>query len=232
MKKLTSILMAMTLSAFSVNADVISVGITGNLGILDASGKETFNSKTKTRSEEMFMGYASGFAELHIPMPVGPGKFRVGASYVPYALESEATSRVHAEGESHSDLGDGVINPKASFTQKVQVDIQEMTSLYASYHVNSFFVKAGVIEATLKTNETLGSGSVYGDAALEGSFFALGFDKPLSNGMFDGMFIRGEVSLSEFDDVKLTSTGSDNTNVVDISSIEGTNVAFSIGKSF
>ena len=232
MKKLTSILMAMTLSAFSVNAEVISVGITGNLGILDASGKETFNSKTKTRSEEMFMGYASGFAELHIPMPVGPGKFRVGASYVPYALESEATSSSRAEGESHDDQGDGVINPKAAFTQKVQVDIQEITSMYLSYHVNSFFVKAGITEATLKTNEVLGSGSAYGDASLEGSFLALGFDKPFTTGKFDGMFIRGEVSLSEFDDIKLTNTGSANSNVIDISDLDGTNVAFSIGKSF
>ena len=232
MKKLTSILIAMTLSAFSVNAEVISVGITGNLGILDASGKETFNSKTKTRSEEMFMGYASGFAELHIPMPVGPGKFRVGASYVPYALESEATSRVHAEGESHSDLGDGVITPKASFTQKVQVDIEDLRSMYLSYHVNMFFVKAGVMEADLITNENLGSGSTYANAKLEGSFFALGFDKPFTNGMLDGMFIRGEVSATEFDDLKLVNSGSDNSNTIDISGLEGTNVAFSIGKSF
>jgi hypothetical protein len=234
MKKLASILTAMMLSVSvsSVNAEMISVGITGNLGILDATGKETFNSKTKTKSEEMFMGYASAFAEVHVPMPVGPGKFRVGASYVPYALESEATSSVRAAGESHTDGGDGVINPKAGFTQKVQVDIEELTSMYVSYHVDMFFLKAGVMEATLRTNETLGSGSAYGDAALEGSFFALGFDKPISNGRFDGMFIRGEVSLSEFDDIKLTSTGSENSNVIDITSLEGTNVAFSVGKSF
>ena len=234
MKKLTSILMAMTLSAFSVNAEVISVGITGNLGILDASGKETFNSKTKTRSEEMFMGYASGFAELHIPMPVGPGKFRVGASYVPYALESEATSSVRAAGEYGANQGGGATDftPKAGFTQKVQVDIQEITSMYLSYHVNSFFVKAGITEATLQTNEALESGSTYGNASLEGTFFALGYDKSLTNGMFDGMFIRGEVSVSEFDDIKLTNSGSDNNNIIDITNIDGTNVAFSIGKSF
>tara|TARA_B110000027_G_scaffold80697_1_gene85878 strand:+ start:144 stop:869 length:726 start_codon:yes stop_codon:yes gene_type:complete len=241
MKKLASILAAtiLSVSVSSVNAEMISVGISGNIGILDASGKETFNSKTQTKSEEMFMGYASAFAELHVPMEVGPGKFRVGASYVPYALESEATSSQRAAGESANTSGtppclptNCVSNPKAAFSQNVQVDIEALTSMYVSYHVNSFFLKAGVMEATLKTNESLGSGSSYGDAALEGSFFALGYDKSLSNGPFDGMFIRGEVSVSEFDPIRLTNSGSDNSNVIDITNIDGTNVAFSIGKSF
>ena len=240
MKKLASILAAtiLSVSVSSVNAEMISVGISGNIGILDASGKETFNSKTQTKSEEMFMGYASAFAELHVPMEVGPGKFRVGASYVPYALESEATSSQRAEGESGNTSGLNGCNvactstPKAAFSQNVQVDIEALTSMYVSYHVNSFFLKAGVMEATLKTNESLGSGSSYGDAALEGSFFALGYDKSLSNGPFDGMFIRGEVSVSEFDPIRLTNSGSDNSNVIDITNIDGTNVAFSIGKSF
>ena len=234
MKKLIRILAAtiLSLSVTSVNAEILSIGISANGGMLDATGKETFNSKTQTKSEEMFMAYVSGFAELHIPMPVGPGKFRVGASYVPYALESEATSSVRAEGEKHVDGGDGVVNPKAGFTQKVQVEMEDLTSMYLSYHVNSFFVKAGVIEATLITNESLGSGSVYGDASLEGTFLALGYDKSLTNGIFDGMFIRGEVSMSEFDPIKLTNSGSDNNNVIDITDIDGTNVAISIGKSF
>lgn len=234
MKKLASILAAtiLSVSVSNVNAEMLSFGISANGGILDATGKETSGSRSSSKSEELAMAYVSGFAELHVPMPVGPGKFRVGASYVPYALESEATSSVRAAGESHTDGGDGVINPKAGFTQKVQVDIEELTSMYVSYHVDMFFLKAGVMEATLRTNETLGSGSAYGDAALEGSFFALGYDKSLSNGMFDGMFIRGEVSVSEFDPVRLTNSGSDNNNVIDITNIDGTNVAFSIGKSF
>ena len=68
MKKLASILAAtiLSVSVSSVNAEMISVGISGNLGILDASGQETFNSKTRTKSEEMFMGYASAFAELTV----------------------------------------------------------------------------------------------------------------------------------------------------------------------
>ncbi|MDA7733095.1 hypothetical protein N8841_01260 [Candidatus Pelagibacter sp.] len=235
MKKLASILAAtiLSVSVSSVNAEMLSFGISANGGILDATGKETFNSKTRTKSDEIGMAYVSGFAELHLPIAVGPGNIRVGLSYVPYALESEATSSARAEGESHSDLGDSVINPKAAFNQKVQVDIEDLRSMYLSYHLDMFFLKAGYMEADLITNEVLGSGSAYGNAKLEGTFMAIGFDKPLTNSRLpDGMFIRGEVSASEFDSISLTSTGSDNTNVIDISGIDGTNVAFSVGRSF
>lgn len=228
MKKLTSILMAMTLSAFSVNSENISVGISGNAGILDATGKETFNSKTSTRSEELAMAYVSGFAELHLPMDIGPGNLRVGLSFVPYALESETNTSFRAEGEYGNAMMGGDGTPKAAFTQKVQVDIEDLMTYYLSYHVNNFYVKAGVIEADLITNEKLESGSVYADASLEGTFYGIGFDKNLS----DGIFVRGELGQTEFDSIKLTSTGSDNTNVIDVTNLSGTNFAISVGKSF
>ena len=228
MKKLTSILMAMTLSAFSVNSENISVGISGNAGILDATGKETFNSKTSTRSEELAMAYVSGFAELHLPMDIGPGNLRVGLSFVPYALESETNTSFRAEGEYGNAMMGGDGTPKAAFTQKVQVDIEDLMTYYLSYHVNNFYVKAGVIEADLITNEKLESGSVYADASLEGTFYGIGFDKNIS----DGIFVRGELGQTEFDSIKLTSTGSENTNVIDITGLSGTNFAISVGRSF
>ena len=228
MKKLISILMAMTLSAFSANSENISVGISGNAGILDATGKETFNSKTSTRSEELAIAYVSGFAELHLPMDIGPGNLRVGLSYVPYALESETNTSFRAEGEYGNAMMGGDGTPKAAFTQKVQVDIEDLMTYYVSYHVNMFYIKAGLIEADLITNEKLESGSVYADASLEGTFYGIGFDKNLS----DGIFVRGELGQTDFDSIKLTSTGSDNTNVIDVTNLSGTNFAISVGKSF
>ena len=227
MKKLASILAAtiLSVSVSSVNAEMLSVGITANGGVLDVTGKETFNSKVRTKSDELGMAYASGFAELHLPINLGPGNMRVGLSYVPYALESETTSSVQLVNIQQ--------NGTASATQKVQVDIEDLRTMYLSYHINMFFLKAGYVEADLITNESLATGSVYGNAKLEGTFAAIGFDKPLTNSRFpDGMFIRGEVSASEYDSISLTSTGSDNVNVIDITGLDGTNVAISVGRSF
>ena len=99
-----------------------------------------------------------------------------------------------------------------------------------SYHYAGFFIKAGVIEGDLITNEKLDTGSAYPNASLNGSFAGIGFDRNLD--VLDGIFVRGEVSQTDFDSFKLTSTGSDNTNVVDISGLSGTNVSISVGKSF
>ena len=96
MKKVIGILIIAALSSFNANAEV-SVGITGNAGLLDATGKETFNSGTTTRKEELGIAYVSGFAELHVPLEIGAGQFRVGGSFVPYALDEGQPSVVGTE---------------------------------------------------------------------------------------------------------------------------------------
>tara|TARA_B110000971_G_scaffold28485_1_gene25536 strand:+ start:191 stop:862 length:672 start_codon:yes stop_codon:yes gene_type:complete len=223
MKKVIGILIIAAFSAFnSANAEV-SVGITGNAGLLDATGKETFNSKTSTRKEELGIAYVSGFAEYHVPLNIGAGQFRVGASYVPTSLSSETTESV--QGSLLAAQGG---TGEADRTQKVQADIEDLTSYYVSYHYNMFFVKAGMMEAKLITKESLDSGSSYPDGSLDGKFFGIGFDKNLN----DGVFVRGELAQTDFDDIKLTSTGSDNTNVIDITGLTGTNLSISVGKTF
>ena len=228
MKKVIGILIIAALSSFNANAEV-SVGITGNAGLLDATGKETFNSKTSTKKEELGIAYISGFAEQHVPLNIGAGQFRIGASFVPYALESETNTRTLAAGEEASDAPGNLLgNSTPELTQRIDVDIEDLTSFYASYHYNMFFIKAGILEAKLITNENLGTGSQYPDGSLDGKFFGIGFDKDLN----DGIFVRGELAQTDFDDIKLTSTGSDNVNVIDVTGLSGTNLSISVGKTF
>ena len=231
MKKVIGILIIAALSSFKANAEV-SVGITGNAGLLDATGKETFNSGTTTRKEELGIAYVSGFAELHVPLEIGAGQFRVGGSFVPYALESETTENARAAIVTNQS-GTGPVTAagtthQAAASNKVSVDIEDLTTYYISYHYNMFFVKAGLMEAKLITNDSLATGSVYGDADLDGKFFGIGFDKDLN----DGVFVRGELAQTDFDDIQLTSTGSDNVNVIDVTGLSGANLSISVGKTF
>jgi len=228
MKKILGTALIVVFSCLNANAE-ITVGISGNAGLLSATGKETFNSKTQTKSDDMGIAYLSGFAEIHLPMNIGPGKFRVGASIVPYALESEATTSERAAGEYAANNNGEEYTPKAAFSQNVQVDLKDLRTAYLSYHVEQgFFIKGGVIEADLITNEVLGSGSSYPNAALDGSFYGVGFDRDIPN----GIFVRGEVTVTEFDNIKLSSTGSTNAKTIDITGLSGTNIAISVGKTF
>jgi opacity protein-like surface antigen len=192
-----------------------SIGATANVGKYSPSGTETINSATpESTSEDIYVPYASIFGEIHLN-----DNFRLGMNYVPYALESETTE--NARVSTTPAVSDG--------TNNVQVDVENLASVYISlYHDTGAFVKAGFMQGDLKTNESLYTGSTYGDAELEGYVVGGGFEKNLN----DGIFIRSEINYSEFDDITLNSSGSDNSNKIEVKDLDGITGALSVGKTF
>ena len=79
----------------------------------------------------------------------------------------------------------------------------------------------------MKTNENLGTGGKYGDTTLEGTIVGIGYN----HDMADGMFVRIEGNLMDFDDVTLKNTVDTNKSVT-ASDIEGYGARLSVGKSF
>jgi len=229
MKKIIGILVITLFSSFNTNAEILSVGINGNAGMLDATGTHYtdpgFEIGKQSRSEELAMAYVSGFAELHVPdiLPF-VGNLRVGLTYVPYDLESETTTSKRVANVNDTTKSDA--------TQKVQVDIANLTQYYLAYHMDLFsgslFIKGGWMEADLVTNEKLETGSKYADAILEGQFLGFGYDKNLN----DGLFVRAEVAKQQFDSISLKSTDSLNVNKVTLDGMDGVNASIAIGKSF
>jgi hypothetical protein len=250
MNKIFTILILSFFTLGNANAEV-SIGATGTLGMLSADGKETISgatggvvewgpsnpkarsSQTETAatsekdSEEIFIGYGSIFAEAHI-FSTG---LRAGMSYVPYGIESETTENKRndncSQAEAHlsSDDDRGLC---AETVNKVQVELKNLSHLYLSYHRDMFFVKAGVITADIETHENLTSGSSYEDTTLEGQFVGVGIEKDFR----DDMFFRTEVNVSQFDDLAIAGTGSDNTTKVEITGLGGVTGAISVGRTF
>jgi len=253
MKKLI-IAILLVLGSFSLaSAETIriSVGANGNIGMLAADGEEhsyvaraTLKNKVEKRSEELLFGAASLFGEIHAPFG-----FRVGVSFVPYTIESNTTSSKYTSfqtcpatgtnnscnglnGASNNSNGQGT--GEADITQKVQVDINDMTTMYVAYHhtINenqSVFIKAGLIQADLVTNEVLQTNSVYGNTTLDGQTASIGYEHNLPN----GFFVRGAADYTAFDDISISSTGTNaNANKVLIRNMAGPSGTFSIGKTF
>jgi hypothetical protein len=48
----------------------------------------------------------------------------------------------------------------------------------------------------------------------------------------DGIFIRAEINYTEFDDITLNSSGSDNSNKIEVKDLDGITGALSVGKTF
>ena len=217
-KKFIQILVLACFFILPAKAEILSIGLTGTAGMLDADGKETFNGGDTKKAQDLFIAYASGFVEAHTPVGI-----RIGLSYVPYGIDSDTTESIRI---NDNGTGDGDVS------NKVSVSVEDLASLYLSYHLDAgfgeFFLKAGMMHGELKTEEKLGTGSSYSDEFLEGTFFGAGMDKDLGN----GVFVRGEAVVTDFDDIKTTSKGSKNVNTITVSGLGGVNASLSVGKSF
>ena len=256
MKKILAVICFSFLSLNFANAEILSLGISGNVGLLEADGKETItgtsegavtygnnntrlradgvsSTKTTKGAEDIAIGYITLFGEAHL-LDTG---LRVGVSYVPYALESETTENTRNDNCQNNDN----TSHRACTTsaQTVQVDIEDMITMYVAYHrevdfgvVDSVFVKGGVIEADVMTKEKLASGSQYGNTTLSGQFVGLGVEKNMDN----GLFVRVEGNVTQYQNIKLIGTNSDtedaNANTIDITNMDGATATLSIGKSF
>tara|TARA_B100000795_G_scaffold259884_1_gene235243 strand:+ start:423 stop:1187 length:765 start_codon:yes stop_codon:yes gene_type:complete len=254
MKKILAVICFSFLSLNFANAE-ITLGISGNAGLLSADGKETITGSsnagftwnasasqaraatenaatTQKTNDELAIGYVSLFGEADVFRLTG---LRVGISYVPYALESETTANDRVDQCNAAEAG--TITACVVTKQTVQVNLEDLVSMYLSYHrdvdnafINSVFVKAGIIQADVITNEKLSSGSQYGNTELSGEFIGIGVEKDLKA---DGMFVRLEGNITKFDAIKLTNTnGGTNKNVIDINGLDGSTATISIGKTF
>ena len=261
MKKILAVICFSFLSFNFANAEILSFGVSGNVGMLEATGKETITgtsersvtygnnntavttagveSTASTRGQEdVYIGYVSLFGEAHL----FDSGLRVGLSYVPYALESETTANDRHDNCTNNGADSGGDNTNTGActetAQTVQIDVEDLVTMYVAYHheinlgfIDSVFVKAGIMEADVITKEKLASGSKYGNTTLEGQLLGLGVEKNMEN----GLFVRVEANMTEFDSIKLKNLETDvdaNKNTIDITGLDGATATLSIGKSF
>ena len=144
-KKFIQILVLACFFILPAKAEILSIGLTGTAGMLDADGKETFNGGDTKKSQDLFIAYASGFVEAHTPVGI-----RIGLSYVPYGIDSDDSEsiRINDNGTGEGDV-----------SNKVSVSVQDLASLYLSYHLDAgfgeFFVKAGMMHGELKNRRKI-----------------------------------------------------------------------------
>mgnify|MGYP001199395161 CR=1 FL=1 len=217
MKKILVLIFSGLFFFSTAQADMgINVGLSGQIGAFEASATETEDSEKSREDDAMAaFGYASVFLEKDL------GDFiTIGVDYVPSALASESTE------ELRTDLLGKADGAASSVTQKVQVDFEDLTTFYLALNLNeNFYIKAGVSSVDVITNEKLGTGSTYGNASMDGSVMAAGYNKSLDS----GLFVRAEGSYMTFD--AITINGSGDTKVT-ADEINGASAKISIGKSF
>ena len=138
---------------------------------------------------------------------------------VPHSSESEEAVNVQNQ-EAHAFT--------AEATNKVKVSFEDLVTVYALANLNeNVYLKAGIMQVELITEESLGTGGAYGNDTLEGYTFGLGYNHNYG----DGMFVRAEAAYIDIDGTTLTNTN-DSTKSVSADGISGYGAAVSVGKSF
>jgi len=220
MKKLIITTFLACVYSFSAYAANVNVGISGQMGLFTATGKETHTDTTSSDSatfsnsdtEIGAAGYASVFIEGVIQ-----DRVLIGVDYVPSPLETDTV-----ETAKHDKTDSTTVT---IVENKVQVDFEDLTTFYLGLMVTeNAYIKAGLVSVDVVTNETLGTGSAYNNTSLDGTMYGVGYNFGADN----GMFVRVEGNYMSFDAASLTS----NDNKIHLRSLDGVTGKVSIGRSF
>ena len=212
-------------SAYAIEKPQFSAGLSIAGGVFDVDGaSEKFTGShssgagstlTKNSSgdeAEGLFGLGSIFLEAKFN-----DKFVLGVDYVPHSLDTETTENTQTSSDS-----------SATGTNKVQVDFEDYTTVYAAVYLNeNIYAKAGYVQVDAITNEVLATGGSYGNETFDGYTLGLGYNRDLDN----GAFVRFEGNYTEFDGVTSTNTV-DTTKSITVDGITGYGAKISIGKNF
>jgi len=213
MKKIIlSALFIISFMKFSYAEIGVNVGVSGQMGLFAATGNEVESSEiTGNDTEVAGIGYGSVFIEKTLG-----DRFSFGIDYVPSALSTDTVESVRG------------VPAAAPVTNTLQIDFKDLTTFYVALNVTeNMYLKAGMTTVDVITNESLETGSSYGNTDLDGTLLGVGYNRDFDN----TMFVRVEGNYMNFDGTSLTSTTNAN-NVVTLKNLDGVTGKISIGKSF
>ena len=221
MKKIILSLVSVLFLFSTASADIgLNVGISGTTALFVATGNETQTdadgNEGTTKQEDTEMG-AGGYASIFIEKEFG--RFAIGYNHTPEVFSTETAETLKRDQQTAN------VDTVTVATNTVQVDFDEMNQVYVKAMVtDNLYIRAGAMSVDVKTNESLGTGSAYGDTSLDGTSFGLGYHKELDN----TLFIRVEGQYMSFDGVTLSS----NDNTLKLKNLDGVTGSISVGKAF
>ena len=185
------------------------IGMNVSYMMFSGTGSETLRQSNAVTNydEEDDVVVPSLFFEVMSDAGIG-----IGVDYVPVA---EIGSGVGADDDDAETSGNN----------NVSAEFASHTTIYAiAEGSNGFYGKLGYIVADIDTTENLSTGDTYPDTDTTGLMIAVGKNINTVN----GLFIRGDLSYTDYADVSITSTGGSKVKA-DVESMAAT---ISIGKSF
>ena len=220
MKKIVLTALAMMFITSSVYA--ASMGVSATALYYDASGTETVKS-SGTKNEKSDSGLAP-IPSFFIETETADGGV-IGLDVIPFGanVADASNSRTDTDTDDASDTAG---------TNEVDVNFKNHITLYMEKPVDMVdgaFVKFGLNRVTIETDETLATGSTYGDETVLG--VTIGIGKRTDTG--DGGFTKIEANVSRYQGATFQgSADSDSVrNSIELDPFYTAGIRLSVGKA-
>ena len=249
MKKINTILAAfgalLMLTVTSANSLEFKAGVSANGMAAYANAKETLKGSVtstqgggRTTSEEAVLATSFGslFAEISSDELMGLG---IGISYAPEVADLNKETR-HISSSRDNDAAGTKETAVAGIdtdggVQVVDAKINDLVSVYLTLPVGDTgaYIKAGYIQATMVTEESLATGSKYEDIDMTGTTIGGGYEGALGDMAFwraEGSYQMWEDMSASGSEANLTTTDTTKNKIeAEIGSVTGT---LSVGMKF
>ena len=192
MKKIHQFIIAITMLAFSsASYAEMKYGVSGALTFIDASGTETEGGEKNSDDAENIVAIPSIFAEYAFSDTIS-----VGLDYIP--LKADVSDKTKKRTDTETSVTGTATTTSTSRTQSAQAELENHVTLYANYYLdNGVYLKGGVANVTLNTDESLGTGSKYGNVDIMGLVLGFGVDS--------GNW-RTEIAYTDYESISVSSS--------------------------
>ncbi len=150
MKNIKALTLAFLLSVFGSSYALaeygVTVGVTGSMAMIDASGTETEGGEKTDGSVSNNAGVGSVFIEYN---DIGGTGLSLGLDYIPGS--ADVSSSVNQRTDTEASVTGTATAANTSRTQKAQAELENHMTLYATYGANGAYVKLGYVQVDLNT---------------------------------------------------------------------------------
>ena len=190
-----AVLFISALSFTKVFAADYTLGISGAILQLEADGSETetgsVSAETNPASVNNTFATGSIFAEAKF------GRIAFGVDYIP--IDADVSDKTHSRIEHETSVTGTTTETTTSRTQTAAAELSDHITLYAHIYLNdAVYLHLGHASVDLETNESLDTGSKYGNVNIDGIQYGIGVQ------MTDNF--RLEAAYTDYDDVSITSS--------------------------
>ena len=192
MKNIIRILFCSAILIWTTNVKAeVTFGVSAGLTQISADGSETEGGEKTNKSVDNVAVIPSLFAEYAFSDSIS-----LGLDIIP--MSADVSDKTHSRTDVERSVTGTTTETSTSRTQKADAELKNHITVYGTYMLSdTVYLKGGIASVTLETNESLGTGSKYGNEDIYGT--VIGFGGQNGN-------IRFEITYTDYEDISLTSS--------------------------